>query len=156
MFDPKFREEPSHALSLVLREYWGRSVKKSITETANRPLESRLNDFVVEAVKLAHERSEWERRRIEREEKDRLEQQARAARERQRQAEIAKGKKLEEDAENWERSRRIRNYIDAVVEAAQQRGDRTDAGDLADWLAWASAYAESIDPLKSAVPSPTE
>jgi hypothetical protein len=60
-YPPKYREEPSGRLSLVVRRSWGRAVDKSISDAGTRTLEDRLDEFMVLVVKVAHERAERER-----------------------------------------------------------------------------------------------
>lgn len=131
----------------MLREYWGHSVKKSILETDARPIEGRLNDFVVAAVALANERAEWERRHAEAEERRRIEERQRHEEHRQREAEAARIKGLEEEAERWYRARRVRDYVDAV-RAAAQAGSETGGDRLTSWIQWAEGYARSLDPVE--------
>lgn len=150
-YDPRYREEPSGRLALVLREYWGRSVKKGITETETRPLEGRLNDFMVAALALAHERAEWERRRQESEEKQRRNERARLEEQRRREAEAARVKALEDQAERWRRSRAIRDYVAAVRAEAEAQGALAESGGLAAWLQWAEEHARSLDPVDARI-----
>jgi hypothetical protein len=147
-YDPSFREEPSGRLALVLREYWGRSVKKTITETDKRPLENRLNDFMVATVALAHERAEWERRRAESEERHRREELARLEEQRRREAEAARVKRLEDEADRWRRSHAILEYVAAVRALAGATGAPPE---LTAWLEWAEAHARTLDPVQRKV-----
>lgn len=146
-YGPDYQEQPSGRLALVLRDYWGHSVKKSILETDARPIEGRLNDFVVAAVALANERAEWERRRAEAEERRRIEERQRHEEHRQHEAEAARIKGLEEEAERWYRARRVREYVDAV-RAAAQAGSETGGDRLTPWIQWAEGYARSLDPVE--------
>ena len=147
-YGPPYREEPSGRLALVLREYWGHSIKKSVTETDSRPLEDRLNDFMVAAVEVAHERAEWERRRAESEARRRGEELARVEENRRREAEAARVKALEDQAERWHRSRTIREYAAAVRAAANAKGALPESDELAAWLQWAEAHAQRLDPVQ--------
>jgi MoxR-like ATPase len=45
----------------------------------------------------------------------------------------------------WEAAERIRRFVDAAAQRAQERGD-----DLEHWLEWAGRYADTLDPLTSA------
>lgn len=150
-FGSPYREQPSGRLALVLRESWGHSIKKSFTDSEARPLEGRLNDFMVAAVALAHERAEWERRRAESEARRREEELARLEARRRREAEAARVRTLEEEAERWHRSRIIREYAAAVRAAAETKGAPTKSGELAAWLEWAEAHARSLDPVEHKV-----
>jgi hypothetical protein len=150
-YGPPYREEPSGRLALVIRESWGHSIKKSITETATRPLEGRLNDFMVTAVAIAHERAEWERRRAESEERQRKVELAQKEARRRQEAEATRVKSLEEESERWLRSRTIREYAGAVRAAAEMQAMPTESGELAAWLQWAESHARSLDPVERRV-----
>ena len=56
-------------------------------------------------------------------------------------------RRLNENMEAWERAERIRRYASALAEKASLRGPIEPASDLANWLAWAKAYADRTDPL---------
>ncbi len=145
--EPSKREEPSGRLALVLREYWGRSINKSFDESKKGPLEEKLNDFMISAVALAHERAEWERRRVERDDRQRREARIRVERQRLRDAETARIRELEESAERWQRSKAIRELVIAVRTAAAANGGQPDSPALVDWLAWAETHASGLDPI---------
>ena len=147
-YGPDYNEEPSGRLALVLREYWGHSVHKSISETESRPLEQRLNDFAVAAIRLAHERVEWERQRAEMEERFQRERQAREEERRAREAEAHRIRLLEEEAELWHRSRRITAYVETVRAAAHTTGPHAFPRELGEWMRWADSYASSINPVE--------
>ena len=61
------------------------------------------------------------------------------------ETEQAKFKQLEEHASAWERAQRLRAYATAVEQHALATDGVTD--ELKDWLAWARAKADWIDPL---------
>lgn len=145
-YDPSYREEPAGRLALVLREYWGRSIKKSIVETERRPLEDRLNDFMVAAVRLAHERAEWERRHAESEERRRIEELERLEKKRQREAEAASVRDLEEQARRLQSSRLLLDLVAAVRTGAEGGSLREDER-LEQWAEWAMAHAQQLDPV---------
>ena len=145
-YDPVYREEPTGRLALVLREYWGRSIKKSILETERRPLEDRLNDFMVAATRLAQERADWERRRAEAEERRRAEERERLEKKRQREAEAARIGDLEEQARRLEGSRLILDLVAAVRTGAEDRS-LTGYEPVEQWAEWATAHAQQLDPV---------
>jgi hypothetical protein len=51
-YQPKYREEPSGRVSLVVRRRWDRAVDKSISDAGTRTLEDRLNESMVLVVKV--------------------------------------------------------------------------------------------------------
>ncbi len=145
-YEPSYREEPAGRLALVLREYWGRSIKKSIVETERRPLEDRLNDFMVAATRLAQERADWELRRAEAEERRRVEERERLDRQRQREAEAGRIRDLEEQARQLQGSRLILDLVAAVRTGAEDRG-LTGYERIEEWADWATAHAQQLDPV---------
>lgn len=144
----KYRDEPTGRLSLVLRSHWERAtaVEASWDESSPGLLENRLNDFMIGAVSYADHWREWERRR---EEGERLRAEAefqRAEDARRRQAEAARLRELEEEAERWHRSRMLRAYVDAVRSSVDERRKLADPS-LKTWLEWANDQADSLNPL---------
>lgn len=158
-FYSKYRDEPSGKLALVLRNSWGHGVSKSRVESSSRPLETRLNDFVLTLVWEAneererHERFRAEELRREEEaarrqaERDRL-----AALEARRAAEAARHGVLEQQASSWVRSREIRDYLAAVRAKLVEHPPVENEREIADWLEWAEAHASELDPLNRSVP----
>ena len=63
-----------------------------------------------------------------------------------RESEQAKFKKLEDDARNYERASRLRIYAD-VVERRAESDPNGMTPDVLEWLAWARAKADWLDPL---------
>lgn len=60
--------------------------------------------------------------------------------------EQAQFKQLEEDARNLERANRLRVYADAVEQKARATANGLTQ-EITDWLAWARAKADWLDPL---------
>ena len=63
-----------------------------------------------------------------------------------RESEQAKFKKLEDDARNYERASRLRIYAE-VVERRAESDLNGMTPDVLEWLAWARAKADWLDPL---------
>jgi hypothetical protein len=85
-------------------------------------------------------------RREQRERERQEEQRKRWEEEERRRKEEEKIKHLEKLVANWNQSRRIREFLSEVEKAAAEiPAKKTD--NLSDWLSWARAYAESIDPI---------
>ena len=81
----------------------------------------------------------WERERQE-------EQRRRWEEEERRRKEEEKIKHLEKLVGNWNQSRRIREFLSEVEKAAAANPAK-ETDNLSDWLSWAHAYADSIDPI---------
>lgn len=139
---------PSGKLALKIKESFGGGTRKTWADGKKQKVEDCLNKFVLGLVKAAlakrSHRIEDEKRRLEWQEWER-----RRAEERQRRLEEeAKVQSLMKDVDAWHKSQKIRVYLGAVRDEADKRGD--DLGperDLGRWLAWATQYADRIDPL---------
>ena len=59
--------------------------------------------------------------------------------------EVARFEALEADAANWERAAKLRAFADA--KERQLRAVGGPSAEQADWLAWARAKADWLDPL---------
>lgn len=147
-YQPKYRDEPSGRLALVIRNTWGHSVSQTWDERTGPRLEDQLNDFIIGVVTTAHEEAERAKQRVA-DERRRLEaEQQRIAEQRRREAEAARGQALQDQATRWRVSREILEYLTAVREVAGRLPGGVDASPgLAEWLAWAEGYARAVDPL---------
>lgn len=107
------------------------------------PLEEALNDVVVAVVAAADDFRRWreeaEARRREAEDRSRREWEE----QRRRAAEAARAQQLEAEAAAWARAAHIRGYVAAVRAAAES----SPSAPLVEWLAWAEAYVDRLDPL---------
>ena len=117
---------------------------KFYRDSKNLPLELRLGEVLLdlyresEAVRIAREERAAEQRR--REEEARL----REWRRQRKQQEIDRFKALENEAEDYDKACKLRAFI-AAVEA-----DPVLSAEKEEWIAWAKAKADWIDPLVSA------
>lgn len=141
-------QKPSGRLGLQIWKPWN-TFPKSWNDGKTRTLEGLLPGIVAAFLRIAlAEKAECEKRAAKVAEAERL------AAERARQAtlikkEEARVRALCRAATNWERASRIRNMVAAATEGAQLDGVSVEPGTaFGDWLAWASAQADRIDPLK--------
>jgi hypothetical protein len=129
----------------ILKIEVGRFPSRSWSDTEKTQLEARLGQVVLGIMTLAAEikaKEDEEARRKEARQrakeryiflKDRLEKES------------AQFKQLEADAKNWERASQLRNFIAAMEEQAGRDGRATEA--FLEWLEWARAKADWLDPL---------
>lgn len=136
----KLENTRSRVPSGELRLYIGGSYSERQLTDGKLPLEKQLNEVfrkaashIVKQRQQSREREAWNREWEAR--KKREEQVA----ERRRQLEARK-QKLLADAKDWHDARRIREYLDAVV-ASQGEGVSDE------WMNWARAFANHLDPL---------
>lgn len=139
----KYRDEPSGRLSLVLRSRWGNGVERSFDDTPTQKIEDKLNEFVLAVVARAYEDLEWDAGREENERGWRAAEIRRFEEAQRRERELARIQALEAEVADWDKSERIRAYVDAL---------RAEAGDTASvnleaWLAWAEEHASSLNPV---------
>lgn len=157
---------PSGRLTLRIHSspprYWGTQSSRSTWRDGEKQrLEDRLNSFVAGLVKVAarlkaHEEEE-ERREKERREQERREAESarvRAEKHTLAKAERARVNELHRQAENWRKSRTLREFIEAAKEKhlAEQAGSGLGE-DFAKWLEWALHQADRLDPLRKSPPS---
>ncbi|PZQ14746.1 MAG: hypothetical protein DI564_09585 [Rhodanobacter denitrificans] len=114
-------------------------------DTKRTRLEQRLGEIVAGILLLAEEIRVQDEERARKTEARRLAEEDYAFRKQRLEDERTKFQQLESQANDLERARRLRAYADAAEAAAR------DAGNLSkerqDWLAWARAKADWLDPL---------
>lgn len=153
----KYDYIPSGKLRLEIDRYGTEGVRKRWADGKKNRVEQYLLDFVINAIIVADlDRS----RRIEREEEHRrweIERQRQAELERLRQIEEGRRQELEKQADNWVKSRQLRNYINAVEAVAIKHGIPADSKfQYKKWLSWAKAHADRLDPLTDRLPFETD
>jgi hypothetical protein len=155
---------PSGKLCLTIHDrsyFWSDSFRKNWRDTKRKQLEDSLDAFVIGLIKRAAQKKEYRRQKAE-EERQRQEMARLREQERQCQAELnrkiqeekARVSKLVTDAENYNKSKQIREFITAV-ENEHQKGNFvyvTD-DDYENWVKWAQDQANRLDPLVDSPPS---
>lgn len=130
-------------------ERWGSTGRPSSWgDRRSWQLEDKLTDVLREfLVRVAeHEDREAEKRRDA--ERRRIEWEEAMVVARERHAEACRSKVLLDEVHRWETAAKIRGYLEAI-------GRRfPEDPDAAAWIAWASNYAENLDPLSSRVALP--
>ena len=120
--------------------------------------ERSLEEMIPSVLERAHEAAyQLKRKRKER----RREQQIRKEKRRKREAkkerqekEKRRRKELEAEASQWQKSQKLRHYIQAVkrkVEARSLAGEERE--EIEDWLDWARAHAVRLDPISDELPT---
>jgi hypothetical protein len=149
-FRSKYGMAPSGVLQLVVYNppfasyrttVWSDKPKKGLLENQ---LDDIVNGMEVLARKWKIEQEERERRWKEAAEKREAEARIKAEREAQEAEYRAMIESLHNNARLWEECDRMRRYIDAIEQSAQGSSREQD---LCDWIRWARAYIESIDPI---------
>ncbi len=149
---------PSGKLCLTIHDrsyFWSDNFRKNWRDTKRSKLVDSLNAFVVGLVKRAAQKKEH-RRQEEEKERQRREMERLREEEQHRQVELKRifqqekerVSKLITDAENYHKSRLIRDFI-AAVENERLKGNPvyvTD-DDYENWVRWARDQADRLDPL---------
>lgn len=139
---PDYDYTPTGLLTISAGRWPGRNWR----DTPRTSLETRLGEVISGLFVLAEEiraKEEDERRRKEAKRQKEVRYQFLKDRLENEQAQF---KHLEEEAQDLERANRIRAYADAVERQALESAEGlTD--EVSDWLAWARAKADWLDPL---------
>ncbi len=126
--------------------------RRTWRDTQRQRLETALNRFIVGLVQTAEakkiERKRQEELHLEWEERRRLEAQAQLLRMKQER----KIRLLEEDIAARAHSQRIREYVQAARAAADSAIPENGRARLVEWLDWAAAYADQLDPVLRGTP----
>ena len=108
-------------------------------------LERRLGEVVGGVIVLARDTHAKEQEEARREEAYRLAVERYQFLTTRHADEVARFKALEVDATKWERAGKLRAFADAKERQLRAAGELS--ADQADWLAWARAKADWLDPL---------
>jgi len=147
----KYNYLPSSKLSLKIgKNSYGH--RRSWSDGKKQRIEDCLNAIIVGLIDLAFaeksRRAEKERRELERREYEKLRYEKQEA--------IRKEKKrleeLESNAENWHRSQKLRQYIEALCQHPNIL-QKEEAEDIKRWREWATQQADRLDPLTDSPPS---
>jgi len=138
---PMYDYTPTGVLTIQV----GRWPSKSWKDTPRKQLELRLGEVVGGILVLIQDTHAKEM-----EEARRAEAQRRAVARyeflsKRRAEEIERFKKLELQANEWERAAKIRAFVAAVEE--QAKADAEISAEQCEWIAWARAKADGLDPL---------
>ncbi len=139
---------PTGKLVLRIENYWSDRVRKSWGDGDKQRVEECLNAFIVSLIAVAEK---TKIHRLEMEERQREFQKA----ERRRQQEALRSAKeaeeiraLDTSLAAWEKAHRIRVFVAALDQLhAASRASTFGDVPIPDWIAWATEYANRIDPL---------
>ncbi|TLP39422.1 hypothetical protein [Arcobacter arenosus] len=138
---------PTGKLYLIIKEYfWNtKNVRKQWSDTNSKTLEDQLPNFiegVIYASEIIHQQN------LEREEKDRKWKEKLRLKELEKQN-LEKEKQrileLEKEANDYHKSIKIKQYIDAIKEN-ELKNDEVLSQEFNDWYEWALRYANNLIP----------
>ncbi len=153
-YSPKYDFFPNGRLILRIRNVHSGHVRHTWSDTVGKRLENLLNSFIVglanAAVDIRACRLEREKEEREREERRRkIEEIKKLRREEEQRLKI-----LDQQVSNWHQSLRIRQYVEALREAALSKHGTIELGsDVDKWITWAIQQADRLDPLVKSPPS---
>lgn len=140
---------PSGILTLKINNGDGGSFQKVWTDGKKRRLEDCLNEFIIGLYRMAFREKEFRREQEERHRRWQEEQRHREEQERLYQEEQERIKALENEVNNWHKSRQIRYFIHAYRESIINKHAQIEPGSELDrWLTWAGRYADELDPIR--------
>jgi hypothetical protein len=111
----------------------------------DEPLEQKITDFINGLWVASAQLKKW---RQQREENIRRREEEKKEYERKLQLieeEKSKIQNLERKVMSWMKSREIRAFIKTAI---KKRGSYEPDSEFGKWVAWASGYADTLDPLK--------
>ncbi|MGT2430930.1 hypothetical protein ACU4HD_23775 [Cupriavidus basilensis] len=138
---PRYDFTPTGVLTIQV----GRWPSRSWKDTSRTRLEQRLGEVIAGTLDLARQTQAKELEEARRKE---ARQRAVAHYEflrRRLTDEVERFKQLESQATNWERAARLRDYAIALEKQAAAAGG--PSAEQVDWLSWARAKADWLDPL---------
>jgi hypothetical protein len=141
-YNQNYIYNPNGILALEIATWSSEGFKKKWRDKQKLPLEAQLNDFIIGLVKFAEHKHAQTLIRREEERQRQLAEQRRQVIAREQRREEASRKKLVRETELWFQSKQVRTFIENVAARASQ-----EERDISQWLAWATAYANEIDPL---------
>jgi len=138
---PQYDYTPTGNLTIKV----GRWPSKSWNDTSRTQLEDRLKEVVTGIIAFSHETHAQELEKAREAEERRRALALYESLTQQRAEESERFKQLEEQVSNWERASKLRAYVDAVEARAKVDGQLST--ELIEWMAWARAKADWLDPL---------
>lgn len=144
-WSPWYEDVATGELRLQIEGYFKEPIRRRWRDRENLPLEAQLREILIGLATVA---AVERRERLAREEEQRKAVEAQRRRfefeERKRRVDVHL-KELTADAESWAKACRIRRFVDASIEAASRRNERSD--EVTAWEDWARLAADAIDPL---------
>jgi len=145
---PEYDYFPTGNLSLCIKDVKGIGIRHTYSDGKKKRLENLLNPFIASLINAAIDRRA---RRLEQERREReWQEQRRKAEEEEslRREEERRLKILDEQASNWHKSQRIRQYVEAVKKMALWKYGSIEPGSGLDkWITWPIRQANKLDPL---------
>ena len=152
---PKYDHTPNDYLRIELDGGWD-GKQSNFSEGPRGPIDRKLRR-VIDEIAYRSERAKERRLQAEAERLER-ERQWHEARDR---AEVLlqehhRAEVLVKQADDWHRAGQLRTYVEAMREKAEAITSDGERAAASEWVEWASAFAERLDPLNRAIAMPAE
>lgn len=149
VYTPTYSYEPTGELTLKIEGVYGSGLQTTWKDTRHQRIETRLNEVMIGLRALTNKQLEDDRKAATRKQRYDLIQEERAELRQRIAQERQRVEALEADAEAWYRAEKIRAYVVAAECRYKETGE---VGSRLDWLSWARAQADRLDPI---IPSPS-
>jgi hypothetical protein len=145
---PKYDYLPTGYLTLAIKGHWLYGLRVSWSDGKVQRIENRLNAFIAGFIQAAG-RVHAERLKREQEEREREERRRRNEEIRKLQEiEQARLDKLLQQAQDWNKAQQIRAFVNEVVSRESLNADDKECAiGSNEWIEWALAQADRLDPL---------
>jgi hypothetical protein len=145
---PKYTYQPTGQLFLRIENIYVDYIRKEWRDGQNEKIEDKIVEIVegilYAAIKDRIKHLEWKEEEDRRAEQEKIRKEREAALQRERH----KREKLFSEAQNWNTSQNLRQYIDAAVKHHETaHGPIERDSEFDQWLQWAIKQANELDPL---------
>jgi hypothetical protein len=120
-----------------------------IQDTSTKPLETRINEFIIKLIKLSYEEHQQKSKWIQREKEYEIERQEQELKnQRIREEELRKSKFLQfnNDLVKYEQ---LNHTIEKIQEYINSITDKIEEENISKWNLWAEQYANSFNPFSN-------
>ena len=151
---PEYEYEATGRLVLSIATWHRQGVRGRWADGKKQRVEDLLGKFVEAVLHLAGLLKEETRKRREAQERQEAWEQQRAEKLKLIEEEENRVKRLLSETDSWHRSKQVRSYIDDVIRRVEEATGPIDEGSgTGNWIAWATAQADRLDPLIEGPPS---
>ncbi|MDK2926238.1 MAG: hypothetical protein PWQ41_2012 [Bacillota bacterium] len=144
-YAPKYDYKYVDQLCLYI-DNW-KAKRKNWNDTKSKRVEDEIGDFIITLVETAEELRLERIKRREEEQRRLAEERRRLQLQMMREEELDKLKELEEKVSDYRRAMGILEYVSALEEAMQALTDERKRKELQEYIAWAKAKANWLNPL---------
>lgn len=145
VYAPRYDYKYMGQLRLYIDNWEAR--RKNWNDTKSKRVEDEVGDFLITLCETAEDLRLQRMKRREEEQRRLAEEQRRLQLQMMRKEELDKLKELEEQVSDYRRAMGIFEYVSALEKAMQALTDETKREELREYIAWAKAKADWLNPL---------